>query len=131
MSIPTARQLRGWNVLAAQVAAVAHQQNAAFVAAAQYGVASELAHSLPPGMPVVAVGPRWAFFALPPARPGSARGCWSGRATARAPIRRAGRGRVWQAGAGRGTLQRPIETFRLYAVPALPRAVPAVMLPRP
>ncbi len=125
---PTARQLRGWNVLAAQVSAEAHRHHAAYVAAAQYALASELAHTLS-GIPVVAVGPRWACFALPPARPaGAGLLVWPGAGPDPDPARWPGAQLV--AAAGRGTLRVPIQAFRLYDVPTLPRGVPAVLLPR-
>ena len=38
-----------------------------FVAADQYGLAAELARYLPAAVPVIAIGPRWSSFNLPPA----------------------------------------------------------------
>ena len=46
---PIARQLAGWDTLAVQVDAVRRQAGADFVAADQYGVAAELARTLPRG----------------------------------------------------------------------------------
>ncbi|MBV8096564.1 MAG: glycosyltransferase family 39 protein [Acetobacteraceae bacterium] len=62
---PTLRQLAGWNGLAKEVTQVANERNASFVAADEYGLAAELARSLPQGLPVLGVDPRWELFALP------------------------------------------------------------------
>ena len=66
---PTLLRLAGWQELAAQVAAAAREDGADYVAVDQYGIAAELTRDLPPGLPVVGVGPRWAYFTLPPAGP--------------------------------------------------------------
>ncbi|MDE2583158.1 MAG: glycosyltransferase family 39 protein [Rhodospirillales bacterium] len=62
---PTALRLAGWTGLARQVAAARARTGAAFVAATDYDVASELAFHLPPGAPLVGVEPRWVWFDLP------------------------------------------------------------------
>lgn len=62
---PTALQMGGWTGSAAEVDAMARREGAAFVAADEYGVAAELARSLPGSLPVIGVEPRWAYFSLP------------------------------------------------------------------
>ena len=62
---PIARQLGGWDTLARQVRAASTAAGASFVAAGDYGVASELAWAMPGGLPVVDGRPRWRFTALP------------------------------------------------------------------
>jgi 4-amino-4-deoxy-L-arabinose transferase-like glycosyltransferase len=64
---PIARQLAGWDTLAASVDAVRRQAGADYVAADEYGVAAELALLLPPDVTVVGIDPRWAQFRLPEA----------------------------------------------------------------
>jgi len=64
---PSALQLAGWPELAAQVEAVRRRDGASFVAADQYGVASELAYWLPAEVQVVGIEPRWGMFDLPTA----------------------------------------------------------------
>lgn len=66
---PTLLRLAGWPGLARQVEAQARAQGATYVAVDQYGIAAELARNLPPDLPVVGVGPRWAYFTLPSAIP--------------------------------------------------------------
>jgi 4-amino-4-deoxy-L-arabinose transferase-like glycosyltransferase len=62
---PIVRQLGGWQTLARQVEAESTRVRATYVTADQYGVASELAWTLPPALPVVASDSRWAFTTLP------------------------------------------------------------------
>ena len=62
---PTALQLGGWRGLAMQVEAAAQHEDAAFVAADEYGVVAKLARTLPCSLPVIGVEPRWAYFSLP------------------------------------------------------------------
>ncbi len=59
-------RLAGWQGLARQVAALARADRpaAGFIVADEYGLASELAYSLPGGV-VLAAAPRWRLFALP------------------------------------------------------------------
>jgi hypothetical protein len=65
---PSALQLAGWPALAARIEAARQQAGASFVAADQYGVASELAYWLPGDVAVVGIEPRWRIFGLPAAR---------------------------------------------------------------
>jgi hypothetical protein len=62
---PSALQLAGWPELAVQVEAARGRDGASFVAADQYGVASELAYWLPAEVQVVGIEPRWRMFNLP------------------------------------------------------------------
>jgi len=70
---PTLMQLGGWDGFAAEVAARAAAEHAAFVAADNYGDASELARLLPSAgpvpLPVIGVEARWVFFNLPAGAP--------------------------------------------------------------
>ncbi len=65
---PTTLRLAGWPELAREVEAIRRQQGSAFVAADDYGIASELAWTLPPGTVVLGVEDRWRYFALPSAQ---------------------------------------------------------------
>ncbi len=65
---PVALQLAGWPDLARQVESVRETTGAAFIAADQYGVASQLAYWRPAHVAVIAVGQRWRLFNLPPAQ---------------------------------------------------------------
>ena len=127
---PITRQLDGWHGLAAQVAAAARVQSAGFVAVPDYGVASELARTLPAGLAVVGVDPRWALFALPPAWVASHAGLlvWPDHGGAPDPAEWFGVRLVGRA--ARGPAQAPVETFRLYRVDGLPKAMAAARLPR-
>lgn len=62
---PTLARLGGWAEFAAAVDAARARQGADFVAAEEYGLASELALHLPAGVRVVAIGDRWDLFDLP------------------------------------------------------------------
>ncbi len=61
----TLARLGGWDGLAAAVEAERARLGAGFVAAEEYGLASQLALRLPPGIPVIALDERWALFDLP------------------------------------------------------------------
>jgi 4-amino-4-deoxy-L-arabinose transferase-like glycosyltransferase len=67
---PTLARLGGWPELAQAVEAERRALGAGFVAAEEYGLAAQLALNLPPGIPVVALNPRWALFNLPRPVPG-------------------------------------------------------------
>ncbi|MBU8540056.1 glycosyltransferase family 39 protein [Falsiroseomonas tokyonensis] len=67
---PTLARLGGWPELAQAVEAERRRIGAGFVAAEEYGLAAELALHLPPGIPVLALNPRWALFNLPRPVPG-------------------------------------------------------------
>ena len=65
---PIALRLVGWDRLAQEIEALNAPAPIAFVAADDYGVASELAWWLPAQTPVLGTDPRWALTTLP-ARP--------------------------------------------------------------
>jgi 4-amino-4-deoxy-L-arabinose transferase-like glycosyltransferase len=67
---PTLARLGGWEEFAALVEAERRRIGADFVAAEEYGLASQLALRLPPGVPVMALNPRWDLFDLPRPAPG-------------------------------------------------------------
>lgn len=62
---PTLARLGGWDAFAALVEQERARTGAGFVAAEEYGLAAQLALRLPPGVPVVALNPRWELFDLP------------------------------------------------------------------
>lgn len=64
---PTAVQLAGWHRFADGVARIAARTHAGIVASTDYGTVAQLAHDLPPGLAVAGIGPRWRYFAAPPA----------------------------------------------------------------
>lgn len=122
---PSMRQLAGWRGLALQAELARRRAGAAFLAADDYGTASELAHLLP-GTAVLGADARWALFALPhPDLAGQA-----------GLLLRSGRHldppdpRLWRSVTAVGTLLRGragivAETFRLYRVVGQ-AALPAV-----
>ncbi|MBI0432832.1 glycosyltransferase family 39 protein [Roseomonas sp. KE0001] len=68
-SDPTLARLAGWAELAEEAERARRGAGAAFLAAEEYGLASELALHLS-GVPVIAVGDRWDLFDLPAPVPG-------------------------------------------------------------
>jgi 4-amino-4-deoxy-L-arabinose transferase-like glycosyltransferase len=67
---PTLARLGGWDEFAFAVEAERQRLGAGFVAAEEYGLASQLALRLPPGVIVMALNPRWTLFNLPAPAPG-------------------------------------------------------------
>jgi 4-amino-4-deoxy-L-arabinose transferase-like glycosyltransferase len=65
---PSLTRLAGWRQWAEAIEAERKERGAAFVAAESYGLAAELAWLLPRDVPVLGIGPRWTFFALPDGR---------------------------------------------------------------
>jgi 4-amino-4-deoxy-L-arabinose transferase-like glycosyltransferase len=130
---PTLR-LAGWGGLASDAAAAARGAGASFVAADNYGVAAELARWLPPDIPVVGVGSRWRFFALPDAWP-----LMAGKPGLL--VRSVRRGDDipmddWVTLAPAGEAVRPrhgvtAERFGLYRVVGRAQGAPAALMPRP
>ncbi|NKC30140.1 glycosyltransferase family 39 protein [Falsiroseomonas selenitidurans] len=129
---PTLARLGGWPDLAAAVEAERRAQGAAFVAAEEYGLAAELALHLPPGIPVVALNPRWALFNLPRPVPGvtgllvqserrDSAPDWPGAE----PIRRA-EGPLIRA---RGGIE--AERYRSFRIETTMELPPTAVLPRP
>ncbi len=129
---PTLLRLGGWSTLAHQIDVTAQQENAAFVVSDNYGHAALLARLLPPGLPVLGIEGRWAYFNLPAAaidgrtgilvrsarrddRPDPAR--WSSIT----PLTQLSRARDGMAA----------EAFRLYRVTGRPGDDPVVVMPRP
>ncbi|MBW8270664.1 glycosyltransferase family 39 protein [Caldovatus aquaticus] len=129
-SDPTLARLGGWAEFAAAVEAARAAAGAEFVAAEEYGLASELAFRLPPGVTVVALEARWRLFSLPPPPPGATgvlvrserRGegppLWPGAAPLGITLVRARRGVE-------------AERYRLWRVETGPALPPAARLPRP
>ncbi len=66
---PSLRALAGWGRMADRIAGIGRKDDAAFVAAENYGDAAELAFLGRGPLPVVGAGPRWLLFRLAPARP--------------------------------------------------------------
>ena len=125
---PIAMQTAGWRDLAVAVEAARRRIGAAYVAADQYGVAAELARSLPVDVPVVAIGPRWASFDLPPAAVDRKTGLLIQPEYHGSPI--------WPASAELGAVVRRRQDGAVIAAYRLYRVVPdhstsAVRLPRP
>ena len=128
---PIALQTGGWPGLAAAVEDARRRTGAGFVAADQYSLAAELARDSRPGVPVIALGPRWSSFNLPAAAVDGMTGILVERAHHATPLDE----REWSAAeeigkAARETRGRSIETYRLYRV-VPQRALRAVLLPRP
>ncbi len=129
---PTLARLGGWADFAAAVEAERRALGADFVAAEEYGLASQLALLLPPGIPVVALHERWALFALPHPAPGvtglllqserrDSAPDWPGAE----PVARQGGSLVR---ARRGI---EAERYRLFRVATRTGMPPAALLPRP
>jgi 4-amino-4-deoxy-L-arabinose transferase-like glycosyltransferase len=128
---PTLARLGGWPAFVASVAAAADREGAAFIAAEEYGLASVLAFRLPRGRMVVAIDPRWRYFALP-APPIPVTGLL-------VRSERRGEGPPLWPGAepvpgGRLVHSRhgiEAEAYRLFRATTAPGQPPAVVLPRP
>jgi hypothetical protein len=120
-------RLAGWADLARAVNRARVAQGAGFVAADEYGLASELAFNL--SVPVLGVAPRWASFALPKPPAALHRGILvrsDREAGAPDPSQ-------WPGAVQVGTAERVrhgvvAEQYRLYRV-AVPQGVPAALLP--
>ena len=126
---PTLARLGGWPEFTAAVEQARREAGAAFVAAEEYGLAAELAWHLPPGVAVVAMDARWAFFARP-APPRGVTGLL---------VRSERRGEgppLWPDAVLRHGLVRSragveAERYRLFRVDTAPGQPPSVLLPRP
>lgn len=128
---PTALQLRGWSGLGAEVAEQARAHGAAFVAADDYGVAAELARSLPASLPVVGVEPRWAYFTLPPGVSGETGLLVRSQHRGGEPDPRAFTHAHPAGEAVRTRDGETIERYRLFIVRLPGNRVPAAIMPRP
>jgi 4-amino-4-deoxy-L-arabinose transferase-like glycosyltransferase len=120
-------RLAGWGDLARAADQARAAQGAGFVAADEYGLASELAFHM--AGPVLGVAPRWALFALPPSAAGTTIGILV-RSDREVGLPDPAR---WPGAVQIGTTARSrhgvvAEQYRLYRV-GLPRGVPAVLLP--
>jgi 4-amino-4-deoxy-L-arabinose transferase-like glycosyltransferase len=125
---PIAHQLAGWPGLASSVDAARRQQGEACVVADEYATAAELAWSLPRDVTVVALGPRWRFFALPAPRLGES-GCVLVGGAHELPSQ------GWHGArrldeVGRNGDGATIQRFSLWRVAGVPPSLPAAVLPR-
>jgi hypothetical protein len=128
---PIALQMGGWPNLAAAVEDSRRRTGASFVTADQYSLAAELARNSLPGVPVIAIGPRWSSFNLPAAAVDGMTGILVVPEHRATPIGEP----EWSAAAEIGKAAREtggiiIETYRLYRVVAQ-RTARGVLLPRP
>jgi 4-amino-4-deoxy-L-arabinose transferase-like glycosyltransferase len=123
---PIARQLAGWDAFADQVETVRRQTGASFVAADQYGVAAELARTLPSGVSVIGVDSRWAQTDLPRADLAGQVGILVSSA---APRDSKGLTEIGEVARRRGEAN--VEVLRLYRVGKARNFGVAVALPRP
>lgn len=128
----TLARLGGWDDFAATVEAERQRLGAGFVAAEEYGLAAQLALRLPPGVPVVALDARWAFFDLPAPPPGVTGLLVQSERRSGAP--------AWPGaepvGSAEGSLVRArrgieAERYRRFRVQTRPGLPPSALLPRP
>ena len=126
---PTLARLGGWPGLAQEAEAARVALGASFIAAEEYGLAAQLALHLPPGVPVVAIGDRWALFGL--AAPAA------GKAGVMLRSLRRGEGpSLWAGAVPEGEVVRArdgveAERYRLFRVGTPAAGQPAALLPRP
>ena len=126
---PTLARLGGWPELAQEVEAARVTAGAEFVAAEEYGLAAELALHLPLGVPVVAIGDRWALFTLDAPAPGRA-------GLMLRSLRRGEGPSLWPGAVPVGEVLRTrrgieAERYRLLRVETPAGAQPMALLPRP
>ncbi|KAA2215176.1 glycosyltransferase family 39 protein [Teichococcus oryzae] len=127
-SDPTLARLGGWHDFAAEIEQIRRSRNASFVAAEEYGLASELALHLPRGTPVIALGDRWDLFDLPePPLDGQGLLVRSTRRGEAAPL--------WPEAAPGGEVARQrkgieAERYRLYDVSLSDDGLTRVLLPQ-
>jgi hypothetical protein len=127
---PLARELAGWDELAAETDAARRSQDAEYIAADQYGIVAELAFTLPKGTTLVGIGSRWPLLALPKASLDGKVGIL---------VRTPGGGpgdMSWVNRTKIGVAKRPLrpgsmEELILYRVVGRAKADDAVLLPRP
>ena len=128
---PIARQLEGWDDLAAQVAVAQREVGASFVASDQYGLAAQFALRLPADREVVSVDGRWSTTDLPRV----AIGAESGLLVNNAPLTDRPLSAAWSRATEIGRIARRrgperMEIYWLYRVTAAAGAE-AVRMPRP
>jgi hypothetical protein len=126
---PMARQLAGWDTLAAQLDAMRRATGADFVATDQYGVAAELARALPRDTTMIGTDPRWTTTDLPRAAVTGHVGILIRRDSEPDDIAWSNPTEIGEARRQRG--DDTVETFRVYRVIAPDIAAAAVTLPRP
>ncbi|MFC3125817.1 glycosyltransferase family 39 protein [Pseudoroseomonas globiformis] len=127
-SDPTLARLGGWNEFVAKLEAIREERGLAFVAAEEYGLASEMRFYSPPVTSIVAVGDRWSLFDLP-ATPSSGQGLLV------RSIRRGETPPLWPGAQPVGEVSRvrggiEAERYRLYVVNLEVAAPPRVLLPK-
>ena len=129
---PTALRLAGWPTLAGEVAAIAREQGARFVAADDYGVAAELARTVPPDLAAIGAEERWRLFDLPEAELAGSAGLLVRSTRRDANVDRAPWAELREIGhASRVRDGQEIERFRVYRVTGRPASPSTVLLPRP
>ena len=126
---PTVQRLGGWAELAADADAMRRAQGLGFVAADEYGIASELAWWSPRDATVIGAEARWQLFDLPSAKAGTGLLLISERR------REEPDPAVWRNVEQIGRLTRArrgveAEAFRVYRATSLTNAT-AVQMPRP
>ena len=128
---PTTLRLAGWRGLARQVEAMRREQGADFVAADEYGIAAELAWTMPRGTTVVGVDTaRWRLFALPVAPVAGRSGLLLRSERRSADVDRAVWAGLRQVGrVARVADGRTVEGFRAYLVTARDADQGMVLLP--
>jgi 4-amino-4-deoxy-L-arabinose transferase-like glycosyltransferase len=128
---PSMKRLAGWEDLAGQADQVRREQNAGFITADDYAVASMLAWRMP-GITILVTQPRWSVFGLPretPAGPGIL--IRSARLAERVETER-WREQVPLGNAARGRNGVTAEEYRLYRVlPRAPEPLPRLPTARP
>jgi hypothetical protein len=119
---PVVLRLAGWDTLAAQIETMRVRTGANFIAADQYGVASELAYVL--SAPIVGIESRWTLFDLPHANLAGQIGILV-HVGSGAPDRT-----PWSTMTELGTVERATQTLRIYRVTATVTPVDARLLAR-
>jgi len=127
---PIALQLGGWPGFAAEVEAARARAGAEFVAAESYGLASQLAFLLSPGVKVIALEPRWALFRLPPGGMAGRAGLLVQSTKRREPPDPADWYDVTPAGVAARTVRgAEVEGYRMYRAVLRTGASPAALMP--
>jgi 4-amino-4-deoxy-L-arabinose transferase-like glycosyltransferase len=128
---PLTLQLAGWRGLADAVEAARRREGADFVAAENYGLASELALQLPRQVAVLGVEPRWALFSLPPGGSAGRVGILVRRERRGDPPEHADWSEIVPVGeAVRSAAGAEVEIYRLYRVVGQEGGRPSAALPR-
>ncbi|WP_376093560.1 glycosyltransferase family 39 protein [Roseomonas sp. CCTCC AB2023176] len=128
-SDPVLARLGGWPALARDAEAARQAAGATFIAAEEYGLAAELALHAPRGVPVVALGDRWALFRLPAPAPGDTGILVHSTRRGLADLQWPGAGPAGEIVRARDGIE--AERYRLFLVRTPPGILPAATLPRP